>query len=270
MLRRIGLVGFGAIGQSIAAHLQNSPASEIGLAAICVRPGQAEVASRTSPSGVFVTESIRDLIQCRPDVIVEAAGHGAVVAHAEEILLAGLDLFVLSVGALADPDLRARLAAAAAGRRGGICVPPGALAGFDGLRSLRKAGLKSVTYISTKPPAAWRGTPADGAYRLGELGRRTVIFRGNAAEAALTYPKNANLAAAVALAGVGFEATRVELVADPEATGNTGTVLAQSDTATLELSLSSSSLEENPKTSAITGLSVLAAIENQSACLRFV
>ncbi len=270
MLQRIGLIGFGAIGQSIAAHLREACTEDIRLTAICVRPGRVDSVRRIAPDEVVVTDSIAGLIESRPDAIIEAAGQGAIEAHAEQILLAGLDLFVLSLGALADPVLRGKLLAAAVTGGGGICLPAGALAGFDGLLSMRKAGLKAVTYVSTKPPLAWKGTPAEAAHSLENLDRRTVIFRGNAAEAALLYPKNANLAAAVALAGIGFEATRVELVADPQASGNTGAVLAQSATATLELSLSSHSLEENPKTSAITGLSVLAAIENQNSRLRFV
>jgi len=270
MVRRIGLIGFGAIGQSIAAHLQQARTSDIQLAAVCVRPGKSENVPRSLPAGAIVTHSIEQMLRCRPDVVVEAAGQNAVVQSAEEVLRAGLDLFVLSLGALADPALRERLISAASLGRGGICIPAGALAGFDGLLSLRKAGLKSVTYTSIKPPRAWRGTPADHVFDLDALQERTVVFQGNAAEAALNYPKNANLAAAVALAGIGFEATRVELIADPRATGNTGTVTALGEMATLDLSVSSTSLGDNPKTSAITGLSVLAAIENRSAALRFV
>src|SRR5262249_43905372 len=64
------------------------------------------------------------------------------------------------------------------------------------------------------------GPPAERLVDLGKLSERTVLYTGTAGEAALLYPQNANVAAAVALAGLGFDATEVELVADPDAPGN--------------------------------------------------
>jgi aspartate dehydrogenase len=181
-----------------------------------------------------------------------------------------VEIFVLSIGALADPDLRTRLERAASMHGGHISVPAGALAGFDGLRSMSQAGLTAVTYTSTKPPTAWLGTPAEKNFSLPTMGARTIIFSGTASEAARQYPKNANLAAAVAIAGIGFEATRVQLIADPDVADNTGIVVAVSPTATLELRMSSRAFDRNPKSSEITALSVISALENRNTVLRFV
>ena len=130
--------------------------------------------------------------------------------------------------------------------------------------SLRRAGLLSVTYVSAKPPSAWRGTPAEDVLDLENLARRTIFFSGSSEVAALNYPKNANLAATIAMAGIGFERTQVQLVADPGLTKNVGTILAVSEASVLELSLTSEASPSNPKTSVITAMSVLALLDNRA------
>lgn len=83
-----------------------------------------------------------------------------------------------------------------------IIAAAGAIAGLDGLVACRLAGLTRFVYTSTKPPAAWRGTPAEAAADLGALTAPAVVFAGSVREAALAFPMNANLAATVALAGM--------------------------------------------------------------------
>ena len=91
---------------------------------------------------------------------------------------------------------------------------------MDAIAAMRMGGLETVRYRSRKPPVAWRGTPAEKVVDLATLAKPAVLYRGNARQAALLYPQNANVAATVALAGLGFERTEVELVADPAAPGN--------------------------------------------------
>ncbi len=147
-----------------------------------------------------------------------------------------------------------------------LLIPAGAIAGLDGLGALKLAGLTSVTYTSTKPPLAWRNTPAERIVTLAALRERTVFFEGSAQDAALNYPKNANLAATIALAGLGFERTTVRLVADPGAEGNTGTIHAESGIGTMTVTMVGRA-SANPKTSASTGYSLVHAIRSQGALL---
>lgn len=107
-----------------------------------------------------------------------------------------------------------------------ILLPSGAVAGMDGLTSLGVGGLTWVRYTSTKPPGAWKGTPAETDFNLDALTERTTIFKGSPLDAARLFPKNANLAMTVALAGAGVEKTEILLVADPDATNNVGKVEA--------------------------------------------
>lgn len=259
------MIGFGAIGRSVVAAWRDRPIAEMALSALLVRPTQLNEARRCLPAAV-VTADFDEFLAASGEVVVEAAGQGAIVQHAEAVLLAGRELFIISTGALADPGLRRRLLAV----RGRIGIPAGALAGFDGLLSLRRAGLDSVRYTSAKPPLAWRGTKAEELIDLAALSVATTFFQGTASDAATLYPRNANLAASVALAGMGFEATQVELIADPALKGNVGRIEARAGDQEMTLVMSGRGSADNPKTSAITSMSILAALENRSSSFAFV
>ncbi len=269
-MTRIGLIGYGTIGRSIVDTLVEESPPGVTLTAICVRERQRADSTRGAPPGTLVTTSLEELLETEPDLVVEAAGHSAVIEGGTAVLERGCDFCILSTGALAQHDVYEALQAAA--RRGGaqIVIPPGALAGFDGLLSLRQAGLTEVTYTSTKPPIAWRGTIAENYCDLDTLAEPFEFLAGSAREIALTFPKNANLAAAVAFAGIGLDRTRVRLVADPFVRSNIGRIDAASRRGRLEVIMESEGGQDNPKTSEITGYSVLAVLANRSTELRFL
>jgi aspartate dehydrogenase len=146
-----------------------------------------------------------------------------------------------------------------------VLLPAGAIGGIDAIAAMRLNGLKKVRYRSRKPPPAWRGSPAEKVADLDTLTTRTVLYRGHAGEAALLYPENANAAAAVALAGLGFEATQVELVADPEAPGNVHEIEAEGAAGRFAIALQGKPSRTNPKTSALAALSVARALVNLEA-----
>jgi aspartate dehydrogenase len=145
-----------------------------------------------------------------------------------------------------------------------LLVPAGAIAGLDGPGALKLAGLNRVPHTSTEPPFAWRGTPAERILPLDALRERMVFFAGSAREAALNYPKNANFAPTIALAGLGFDGTRVHLVADPAAKGNTGMIEADSEIGTMTVVMAGCA-NTNPETSASAAFSLPRAIHVRSA-----
>jgi aspartate dehydrogenase len=142
------------------------------------------------------------------------------------------------------------------------------LAGFDGLMALGRLRPVDVTYRSTKPSGAWMGTRAESQFDLRGLVVKTVIFRGTAREAAKAFPENANLAASVARAGIGFDRTMVELIADPHTLRNSAEIEAVTDNCTLRVQMASLPESRNPKSSAIVRTSVLAALERSTSSVR--
>jgi aspartate dehydrogenase len=266
--RRVGLIGHGAIGSVVAGELAKRSAHTAPvLAGVLMRPGRAEAARRALGADVAVVETLDELLACDLDVVAECGGQEALRAHGEAVLAAGCDLVPIATGAFADRSWHERMLAAAAAGGARIHIPAGAIAGIDGLVALRLAGLDHVHYSSTKPPVAWKGTPADGTFDLDGLDVATVVFEGSARDAAALYPKNANLAATVALAGIGFERTSVRLIADPAATGNSGRIEARGTLGRLDVNMAAHPSPDNPKTSATTAWSVLRTLANGTGTL---
>jgi aspartate dehydrogenase len=261
----IGLIGYGGIARDVVAALREFGTGATIVGALC-RPGRSAQA-KTALGDIRIVETLADLIALRPTIVAEVAGQPAVAEYADKILRNGIDCLVISVGALADPKLLERLKAAAHDGGSRLVLPAGAIGGIDAIAAMRVGGLTSVKYRSRKPPAAWRGSPAEKVADLEKLTGRTVLYRGTAGEAALLYPQNANVAAAVALAGLGFDATEVELVADPAAPGNVHEIEAEGAAGRFAIQLQGKPSKTNPKTSALAAPSVARALMNLDAAI---
>jgi len=260
----VAVIGYGAIGRVLASELL-ADAHAPGLAGVLVRSARDEARSNL-PADVPVLTSIEELLVLAPDIVAECAGQEALVHFAPTLLSAGIDVMAISTGALARPGILDDWVARAKTGRAQLFVPAGAIAGLDGLGAHRLAGLSSVTYTSIKPPIAWQGTPAENMLTLEAIHERTVFFEGSAREAAVSYPKNANLAATVALAGIGLDETAVRLVADPAATGNTGVIEAESAIGSLRIEMAGKA-SANPKTSASTAYSLAYSLKNLTSTM---
>lgn len=260
----ISLIGFGAIGRYVFSALKDDP--DCHVSSIVVRPARVAETSEEVGPGVQITSSI-DTLETVPAMIVEVAGHAALAEHGVTSLAGGHTLLVVSVGALADPALRQALEEAAVTGGGKAIIAPGAVGGIDALAAARQGGLERVTYTSRKPPIAWKGTPGEEVCDLDALTTEIVLFEGPADAAARTYPKNANVAATIALAGAGFADTAVRVVADPAAPGNVHELEAVGAFGAMTLRMEGRPLPENPKTSSLTAFSVLRAIRNAGSAI---
>lgn len=270
-VRRLGLIGAGGMAATVLGALAANLPRPLAHVAVLVRSRDAAAALLAGLPGLAGTTAVHtDLtafLADAPDLVAECAGHGAVRDHAAAVLARGIDLAVISSGALADPALRRALDAAA--RQGGSCliVPPGAVGGIDVLAAARLSGLDEVTYCGRKPPAAWRGTPAEALVDLAALQEPVTFFDGTARAAARGYPQNANVAATVALAGAGLDRTRVRLVADPTITRNVHEIAVRSTAADFTIRLEGRPSPTNPKTSLTAGFSLAREILNRAGAL---
>ena len=261
----IGLIGYGSIARAVLQVLRTSgDRNGVTVAGILVRPGYA---ARIDGCGTPIFECLDDLLACRPALVAETAAQGAVAQYGEAILAAGCDLLVTSTGALSDEALLARLRARAGEQGRRILLPAGAIGGIDAIAAMRIAGLSRVIYRSKKPPAAWKGSAAEQLVSLDALTGPTAFFRGTARDAARTFPKNANVAATVALAGLGMDRTEVELVADPTVTCNIHEVEADGASGRVSFRLEGAPFPDNPRSSMLTAYSVARALLNLDAPL---
>jgi aspartate dehydrogenase len=253
---KIAVIGFGAVTEEILRCLviRNSLAQ---LTGILVKPSRLD-AMREKAAGKFpVLGTLDAMLETKPDIVIEAAGHGSVKQFGADIVQRGTDLLIASVGVLADDGFSGQLEQTCA-NGGNAWITAGAVAGMDGLLAARSLSLRSVKYISVKPPQAWSGTPGEAAVRANS-NRRIAFFSGSAREAAIYYPQNANVAATIALASIGLDRTQIELVSDPEAPGPLGIIEADGDFGRFHFDILALASPSNPKTSAITGHSLVSA-----------
>lgn len=255
----LGLIGYGSIAASLIAQLPNTPITRL---TIKVRADSAAATRlRQSPQvraiPVHVVTSVDDLIAAHPDLVVECAGHAAVAQDVPPLLQSGHDVVIASVGALADAQLDAEIAAAATRGSSRLIVPSGAVGGLDILRAISLHGDLELVYRGTKPPSAWKGSPAEAFLDLDTLSEATTFFSGNARDAALAFPKNANVVATLALAGGGFERMTVALIADPKATSNQHSYAVTSPICSYTMTIEGKPAAGNARTSATTALSIL-------------
>jgi aspartate dehydrogenase len=254
---KIAIIGCGAVAEAVARYLADHDNIETGAA--LVEPGMDGRAREVFGDNVEIGYEFGDLAT-EIDLAVDCAGHPALKQHGPGILARGIDVVTVSSGALGDVQLHADLAEAT--RNGGsqLRVVSGAIGALDALSSASIGSLAAVTYRGRKPPRGWRGSAAEDKLDLDGLTEAAVHFSGSARDAALEYPKNANVAASVALAGIGFDATVVELIADPGVQRNVHEIVAEGDFGRFEFRIEGNSLPDNPRSSAITAMSVVREI----------
>ncbi len=244
--RPVSLVGAGAIGRAVGEQLAAGSVPGLVLNGFLSRSDEEGLPGRR------LDELEQALLP--GGIVVEAAGHEAVSEHGVAVLEAGLDLVCISIGALADAALFARLRAAAAASGARILFPSGAVGGLDALRAAAEAGLDTVT-IEQRKPAKTLLSADEAAALTGPV----TIFDGPVRDIVRTLPASTNVAAAVALAGLGFDRTRSVVVADPALRANRAVLTAHGSFGSLEMQLDNVP-SENPKTSTLVAFSIIAAL----------
>jgi len=262
----LGLIGYGNIARELLAILSREGIALSQVSVLChpdkCEENRTDLASNFAGKSSVITKT-DELVSAAPDLVVECAGHDGVREHATAMLRAGIETIIVSIGSLADDALYAAVKEAAQVGGTRFVLPAGAIGGIDILSALKASGIEAVTYTGRKPPKAWKGTPAERLYGLDALEGETVLFAGTAREAAMQYPKNANVAATLALAGIGFDRTQVRLIADPTVAGNLHEYSVWAQGADFSVRIEGRPSRDNPKTSVTTAYSVAREIFNR-------
>jgi aspartate dehydrogenase len=270
----VTLIGYGAIGQSICQRLQG--VSGVRVTHVVVRAQRvletqaALNALAQSHAASFVHSVIQAVDAVPPSckLVLECAGHEALKTHVLRALTQGTECAVLSVGALSEVGLPELLASAAEQGATQVHLLSGAIGGIEALAAARLAGLDEVTYTGRKPPSAWASVlDANKPVKASNKAQAAIILEASAREAARLYPKNANVAATVALAGLGLDATKVRLISDPFVSDNIHEIHAKGAFGEMKIEMRGKPLVDNPKTSALTVLSALRFLHNRANSL---
>ncbi|MDP6786237.1 MAG: aspartate dehydrogenase [Rhodospirillales bacterium] len=262
---RVAIGGLGAIGAWLAERLdQGIPG--LKLAAVSARDAdkaERRVAAFQNRVSVLPLSTLAE----HADVIVECAPAAHFDEIAEPAVEAGRILVPASVGALLG---RSDLIVRATDTGARIFVPTGALLGLDAVRAAAEGEIRSVTMETRKPPSGLAGAPylAERGISLDGLTEPLRVFTGSARDGARGFPANVNVAAALSLAGIGPDRTRLEIWADPGVTRNTHLIRVDADSARFEMKIENVPTEENPRTGRITAPSILATLRGLVAPLR--
>ncbi|MEA3201984.1 MAG: aspartate dehydrogenase [Thermoplasmata archaeon] len=243
---RVFLVGCGALGSSIARGVTKM--SGASLVVFDVDHAKAVKVARETLAPVV--KSVEEGMGMA-DVVVEAASQQALKDLAPKVLGKGLPLIALSVGALGDAAFLDAVTRLAREKKTRLMVPSGAVGGLDALRAAAEAGLTEVTLVTAKPPEG---------FGLHDVKEARVLYEGPAREAVAKFPKNVNVAAALSLAGLGFEKTQVRIVADPALKANTHTIVARGAFGEMTCKVENVPSPENPASSYLASLAALALI----------
>ncbi|MGF7159408.1 aspartate dehydrogenase [Rhodoligotrophos appendicifer] len=261
---RVAIAGLGAIGFTVAQALDRGLPG-FTLTAIGVRDrakAEARLQSLRHPVPLVTIAELEPLA----DLVIECAPASILCSIAEPVLKAGKKVMILSVGALLTNEHLVELARASGGQ---IIVPSGALLGLDALLAAAEGEIRSVRMASRKPAQGFAGAPflEERNIRIEDITEPLRIFSGSPREAAVGFPANMNVAVALSLAGIGPDRTVLEIWADPTITRNTHTIEVEADSASFQMSIANVP-SENPKTSRITALSVIATLRKMTAPLR--
>lgn len=258
-LKRIGIVGCGAIGGQLARSIAQFFQDRARLVVLCdldERKAQAIANELKPPPDVLPMDSVP--FHC--DLIIEAANGRVARELVPKALEMGRDVIVMSVGGLV--EIYEEVFALARRKNANLYIPSGAVAGIDGLEAAMTGGLTSVRLTTTKPPAALEGAPyiVEKGLKLAEFTGETVIFEGSAREAIRGFPFNVNVAATVSFAALGLDETRVRVITGPGISTNSHELEVEGAFGRMVTRTENVPSPQNPKTSYLAVLSACAML----------
>ena len=258
---KIGIVGCGAIGTSLAKAIIADFSGEAGLVALydIEKARSEDLTRRLSKKSVLSVGGLKSLIM-RSELVIECASSLYSWGIARDTLLKGRDIMIMSVGGVIGQlaDLK-KLAKRYNAR---VYIPSGAICGIDALKAARVAGIKSVTLTTRKHPLSFKGVKYIQQRRidLDKIREEAVLFSGTARAAVKYFPQNINVAAVLSMAGIGQERTRVKIIADKSVKRNMHEVRIESRAGDVVTRTQNVLHPDNPKTSYLAVLSAVATL----------
>lgn len=255
------IIGCGSIGSVLARAL--SRMEEIQELYLMDRTREeAGKLAQTIPGTKVISElqEVREKVE----LVIEAASQDAVRRYAEEILEMGMNLMIMSVGALADDRLFAAIKVSAKKNGVKIYIPSGAIGGLDVIHSASIGSIDEISLKTSKPPQGLLNNSyiMSAGIDVEKIERPTVVFDGNVTEAIQVFPLNINVASILALAVGDKEKIRVRIIVDPDIDRNVHQISMKGEFGAMRCTVQNRPHPANPKTSYLAALSAIAMVEN--------
>ncbi len=256
----ICVIGCGAIGAAIAREMENIPNVE----KVYLTDRSQECATRLQEK-LSKVSYVPDIVPILNDIglVVEAASQEAARYYVPLAISAGVDVLIMSVGVLHDEEFQTDVFRLAKRKGAKVYVPSGAVGGIDALSAAKLEEMEEVLLTTTKPPSAFENNQYLTSKGIvpSEIRVRTELFEGSAREAVKHFPQNINVAATIALAGIGFDKTRIKIVCDPQVKTNEHHLQARGQFGELDVVTRNLPSPRNPKTSYLAAMSAISAIK---------
>lgn len=259
---KIGIVGCGAIGSSLAKTVIRDLSNDARLAALFdLNPQKArDLSLKLAGNNNLALESLDRLIRAS-DLVIEAAHADSSRAIALQAISEGKDVMVMSVGGIVKGfPLLVKLSRKTGAR---IYIPSGAVAGIDALKAAKLGKIRKVILTTRKNPSSFKGVEyvERKGIRLDKIKNDLLIFSGSAQQAMKSFPQNINVAGILSLAGIGAAKTRVRIIASPRASRNVHEIEIESEAGNIFTRTENVLHPENPKTSYLAVLSAAATLK---------
>ncbi|MER2000899.1 MAG: aspartate dehydrogenase [Lysinibacillus sp.] len=246
----IGIIGAGAVAKFLLEQL-NGGKTELGTVKALLVRNKEKYKELEEQYHIQLYTDVELFLATDIDLVVEAAELEAVKTLVPTIVRQK-PVVLISIGALAEGELLTELQQLAQQHQQRVYLPSGAIGGLDLLQNAHVLGRVTDVMLTTRKPAS--SLTAD------PVNEPTIIFKGSAKEAIAKYPKNMNVSIVLALAGIGFEATKVKLVADPHVTQNIHQIAIAGDFGEATIEVKNNPLPANPKTSYLAAMSILGTL----------
>jgi len=252
---KISIIGCGNIGRTIIKAIADgvfdceiSGIFDVSREGFNQLPGN--VRKKLNLNSKFA-QDFNEFLSFDSELVIEAASQKAVREYALPVLSSNKSLMVMSVGALVDEELFENMKNVAGKNKNKIYIPSGAIAGLDGVKAAKIAGLKKAELVTRKPPES-----------LGiESNCKKVLYEGPAGTAVKLFPKNVNVAAALSLTALGFEKTTVKIIADPGVENNIHEIHIKGKFGKIKTVVENVPSPDNPRTSYLASLSAIAMLK---------
>ena len=262
----IAVIGCGALGRIFSLNTQKLLGEHYQICALLARHFD-HAAALAEEIDAKPVHNLDELLAQKPKMVIEFAGAQALREYGEVILSHGIDLVAVSIGALADRDLKNRLIQVARDNHATLHIPNGAIGGLDLMQTFALMQGAKLEIENIKAPKSLNGAPYLKGQTLPE-DRPTTVFEGSVKEAITGFPKNVNVAVAASLA-TEPEFAHVTIKSDPNTHVNTHHLTLKNELMTAEITISSKPDPRNPKSSTSTAWSVIALLKNLASPVKY-